>query len=182
MANTPVSDPAKQGDAVAIIPTATTAKTATPAAKPAAKPRPKPAAKSAAKSTAKPAAKAKTKAAATPAAKPAAKVAAKPAAKPKKTAPAKNAKPKKAAAPKINKSVKPKKSKLVRDSFTMPESEYDLFAAVKKRCVAKGVAVKKSEVLRAAIISFAALSDVTVLGAVKALDVIKTGRKPKGQK
>ncbi len=64
----------------------------------------------------------------------------------------------------------------------MPESEYGLFAAVKKRCVAKGVAVKKSEVLRAAIIGFAALSDAAVLAAVKALDVIKTGRKPKGQK
>lgn len=107
--------------------------------------------------------------------KPVAKSAAKPAA-------GKSAKPKKAAPAKADKNAKPKKSKLVRDSFTMPESEYGLFAAVKKRCVAKGVAVKKSEVLRAAIIGFAALSDAAVLAAVKALDVIKTGRKPKGQK
>ncbi len=115
------------------------------------------------------------KSAAKPKPKPVAKSAAKPAA-------GKSAKPKKAAPAKADKNAKPKKSKLVRDSFTMPESEYGLFAAVKKRCVAKGVAVKKSEVLRAAIIGFAALSDAAVLAAVKALDVIKTGRKPKGQK
>ena len=57
--------------------------------------------------------------------------------------------------------------------------EYGLIAAIKKRCVAKGVAVKKSEVLRAAIASFAALSDTAAMAAVQALEVIKTGRKPK---
>lgn len=156
MANTPVPDTAKQGDAAAIV---TTAKTATPAAKPAKKPAPK----AAKKPVAKPAAKAQPKAAAKPAA-------------------GKGAKAKKAAAPKADKGAKPKKSKLVRDSFTMPESEYGLLAAVKKRCVAKGVAVKKSEILRAAIASFAAQSDTAVMAAVKALAVIKTGRKPKGSK
>jgi hypothetical protein len=72
-----------------------------------------------------------------------------------------------------------KKAKLVRDSFTMPEAEYDLLAAVKKRCIAKGVAVKKSEVLRAAVIGFAALGDAAVMAAVQSLEVIKTGRPPK---
>jgi hypothetical protein len=89
---------------------------------------------------------------------------------------------KKGQSTKTAKSAKPKKAKLVRDSFTMPEPEYDLIAAVKKRCVAKGLAVKKSEVLRAAIIGFAAQSDATVKAALQALDVIKTGRPPKGQK
>ena len=70
------------------------------------------------------------------------------------------------------------KEKLIRDSFTIPESEYDLIAAIKKRCLAKGMAVKKSEVLRAAIISFAALSDAAVTKALKAVEVLKTGRPP----
>lgn len=83
---------------------------------------------------------------------------------------------------KDDKNPKPKKTKLVRDSFTMPQSEYDLIAALKKRCLAKGLAVKKSEVLRAAVIAFAARSDATVTAALKALTVIKTGRPPKVQK
>jgi hypothetical protein len=74
---------------------------------------------------------------------------------------------------------KPKKGKVITDSFTMPESEYELIAAIKKRCIVKGLAVKKSEVLRAAISGFAALSDNNVLSALKALDIIKTGRPPK---
>jgi hypothetical protein len=73
---------------------------------------------------------------------------------------------------------KVKKDKLIRDGFTIPESEYDLIAAIKKRCLAKGMAVKKSEVLRAAIISFAALSDAAVTKALKGVEVLKTGRPP----
>lgn len=76
---------------------------------------------------------------------------------------------------------KPKKVKLIRDSFTMPEPEYDLIATIKKRCMAKGLAAKKSEVLRAAIIAFAARSDTVIAGAVKALAVVKTGRPPKSK-
>jgi len=83
---------------------------------------------------------------------------------------------------KPGKIIRPKKDKLVRDSFTMPESEYSLIAAVKKRCLAKGVAVKKSEVLRAAVIGFAALSDAELTAALKTLVVIKTGRPPQGKK
>jgi hypothetical protein len=64
----------------------------------------------------------------------------------------------------------------------MPEAEYSLIAAVKKRCLALGVSVKKSEVLRAAIIGFVAQTDAAVTAAVKSLAAIKTGRPPKGQK
>ncbi|MGE5170103.1 MAG: hypothetical protein ACM3JC_06980, partial [Rudaea sp.] len=44
-----------------------------------------------------------------------------------------------------------KKAKAVRDTFTMPEPEYALMRGLKKRCVGLGVAVKKSELLRAGI-------------------------------
>jgi hypothetical protein len=64
----------------------------------------------------------------------------------------------------------------------MPEAEYDLLAGVKKRCIASGVAVKKSEVLRAAVIGFAALTDSAIVAAVQSLDIIKTGRPPKKTK
>jgi len=77
---------------------------------------------------------------------------------------------------------KPKKAKVIRDSFTMPESEYELIAAIKKRCIAKGLAVKKSEVLRAAVVVFAAQSDNSIKTALGSLEVIKTGRPLKGKK
>lgn len=88
----------------------------------------------------------------------------------------------KAPATKPEKTAKPKKDKLIRDSFTMPESEYSLIAEVKRRCLANGAAVKKSEILRAAIIGLAALPDATICAALHALEIIKTGRPPKAAK
>ncbi|HBU28923.1 MAG TPA: hypothetical protein DEB56_04030 [Thiobacillus sp.] len=83
---------------------------------------------------------------------------------------------------KAGKAVKAKKPKLVRDSFTMPEGEYALIAALKKRCLAAGVPAKKSEILRAAVANLAKLSDTSVVSALRRLDVIKTGRPAKGSK
>jgi hypothetical protein len=85
-------------------------------------------------------------------------------------------------APKSTNAAKPKKVKIIRDSFTMPDAEYALLAEVKQRCLAGGVAAKKSEVLRAAFLSFAAKSDTTLFKAIKALTPIKTGRPPKSGK
>ena len=143
--------------------------TAAPATEAPAKHSPARRAKSAVKSTTKPA---KPKLASA-AGKSVAKVAAKASAEAPKVA-------KTAKGGKADKIAKPKKAKLVRDSFTMPEPEYELIASVKKRCVANGLAVKKSEVLRAAIIAFAALSDEAVAAALQALEFIKTGRPAKG--
>ncbi len=85
------------------------------------------------------------------------------------------------AAPAV-KPVKPKKDKLIRDSFTMPESEYAAIAALKKRCLDSGVAAKKSEILRAAIAGMARLYDAEVVAAVQGLAAIKTGRPAKAAK
>jgi hypothetical protein len=80
------------------------------------------------------------------------------------------------------KAAKAKKVKLVRDSFTMPETEYAVIALLKKRCLAAGVSAKKSEVLRAAVAGLATLSDASLVSAIRRLDVIKTGRPAKGSK
>ena len=169
MANTPVSAAAKKRVVVKHVTTAAKPKTFASAAGVKAKPNLKPSIKPVAKTVTKPVTKSAAKMAINPKA-----VAVLVADKGMKSKPSKDA------SAKVGKSAKPKKSKLIRDSFTMPGIEYDLIAAVKKRCVAKGVVVKKSEVIRAAIISFAALSDATAITALQALDVIKTGRKPKG--
>src|SRR5437762_794177 len=47
--------------------------------------------------------------------------------------------------------VKARKIKLVRDSFTMPEDEYQVLGDVKKACLKAGLAVKKSELLRVGV-------------------------------
>jgi Flp pilus assembly pilin Flp len=84
-----------------------------------------------------------------------------------------------AATQKSAKPVKAKKVKLVRDSFTMPETEYALIAGLKARCLAAGVSAKKSEILRAAVAGLAKLGDAALLAALRKLDVIKTGRPAK---
>jgi hypothetical protein len=83
---------------------------------------------------------------------------------------------------KAGKPAKAKKAKLIRDSFTMPDGEYALIAALKKRCLEAGVSAKKSEILRAAVANLAKLSDASVVAAVRRLEVIKTGRPAKGSK
>jgi hypothetical protein len=109
--------------------------------------------------------------------------------RPAKVAAAKKAAPRratvaaKASAAKADKPAeKPKKLKLVRDSFTMPEAEYAEIAATKKRLLAQGTAAKKSEILRAAIRSFAALKDADLIKAIGQLEPIKTGRPAKAKK
>lgn len=110
-------------------------------------------------------------------------------AKPVKKAPA-AAKEKAAEAPKVEKAEKaakaakvkkqaPKKPKLVRDSFTIPESDYALFATLKQRVLNAGVEVKKGEVLRAALITLAKLDDAELVKAIGLVERIKTGRPKK---
>lgn len=81
-------------------------------------------------------------------------------------------------APKAKKQA-PKKPKLVRDSFTIPESDYALFATLKQRALAAGVEVKKSELLRASMALLAALSDAELVKAIGQVERIKTGRPKK---
>lgn len=123
---------------------------------------------------------------ASPAAKPAATTAKKTVRRPAAPKPALAKKAAPAARPassgKSDKPVKARKVKLVRDSFTMPETEYAVIALLKKRCLKAGVSAKKSEILRAAVAGLAKLSDASVLAAIRRLEVIKTGRPAKGAK
>jgi outer membrane biosynthesis protein TonB len=137
--------------------------------------------------TAKPVVAKPTRKPASPAAKPATTTAKKTVRRPAttpKVAPAKKAAPTAKPAPsgKSAKPAKARKVKLVRDSFTMPETEYAVIALLKKRCLKAGVFAKKSEILRAAVAGLMKLSDASVLAAIRRLEVIKTGRPAKGAK
>jgi hypothetical protein len=74
------------------------------------------------------------------------------------------------------KSTKPKKAKLVRDSFTIPKAEYVVLDELKQRALALSHPAKKGELIRAGIKALAAMSDAAFLTAMKAVPAIKTGR------
>lgn len=73
-----------------------------------------------------------------------------------------------------------KRVRLVRDSFTMPEDDLALVAALKARALKSQRETKKSEVVRAAIRTLAAMDDAALLAALSALAPIKVGRPKKG--
>ncbi len=72
------------------------------------------------------------------------------------------------------------RARLVRDSFTMPESDFALIAALKSRALAAKREAKKSELLRAGLHVLMALDSDTLLGALGRLQPLKVGRPKKG--
>ena len=103
----------------------------------------------------------------------------------KTAAPAKSAK---AAAPRVRVAAKPvvvespaaaaakPKHKLVRDSFTIPKSEYIVLEGLKLRAAKLSRPIKKSELLRAGISALHAMSDKAFLAALNGVPSLKTGR------
>jgi hypothetical protein len=73
------------------------------------------------------------------------------------------------------------KAKLVRDSFTLPEADHALLKTCKKMALTSGRETKKSEVVRAAIRAFSALSAAQQLAAYESLPQIAVGR-PKSKR
>jgi len=71
---------------------------------------------------------------------------------------------------------KAKKPKMIRDSFTIPKTEYLVIDALKERAGKLSRAAKKSELLRAGVKALAAMSDAAFLAALTAVPTIKTGR------
>jgi hypothetical protein len=69
-----------------------------------------------------------------------------------------------------------KKKKVVRDSFTMPESDYQKIAELKRKCMSAGISAKKSELLRAGLQALSALPIKRLIEVVAAVENLKTGR------
>ncbi len=70
----------------------------------------------------------------------------------------------------------PRKPKLVRDSFTIPKTEYAAIDALKTRAIALGTSVKKSELLRAGLMALVGMNDAAFKAAVAAVPTLKPGR------
>ena len=88
---------------------------------------------------------------------------------------------KKAAAPVVAPKEKPKKTKLVRDSFTMPEAEYAVLGEVKRACLKAGVDVKKSELLRIGVALIRQLDVARLKEILADLPTLKAGRPKKNK-
>jgi len=71
-----------------------------------------------------------------------------------------------------------KLSKVVRDSFTMPVADHELIGILKTRCLGLGIAIKKSELLRAGLAALERLPDESLAQVAAAVESVKTGRPP----
>jgi hypothetical protein len=68
------------------------------------------------------------------------------------------------------------RQKLIRDSFTIPKSEYVLLEALKLRAANLARPTKKSEVLRAGIAALYLMTDKAFIVALDRVPSLKTGR------
>ena len=68
------------------------------------------------------------------------------------------------------------KEKVVRDSFTMPQADYELITALKTRSLNSGVQTTKSEILRAGLLALKQMNDGDFLNKLRIVEKIKTGR------
>ena len=76
---------------------------------------------------------------------------------------------------KPKKDSKPKKVKMVRDSYSLPENEYAMLTGLKKQCLKAGVHVKKSELLRVGLSTLTKLPAATLLKTIERFVKPKTG-------
>ena len=86
----------------------------------------------------------------------------------------------KPAVSKVDKKIKTEKVKVVRDSFTIPKSEYANIAEMKKRALTLGIEIKKSELIRAGLALLLATGDAAFSKASGQVPTLKTGRPGKG--
>ena len=68
------------------------------------------------------------------------------------------------------------KAKVIRDSFSFPEQDYLKISELKKTCLAEGIHVKKSEILRAGLHLLTQLNLDELKNAVDQVEKVQTGR------
>jgi len=71
---------------------------------------------------------------------------------------------------------KGKEGRVVRDSFSFPESDHHLFLDIKKKAMRAGIEVNKSEIVRAGLNLLKSLPPSELKRALALIEKIKTGR------
>lgn len=74
---------------------------------------------------------------------------------------------------------KARKTKVLRDTFSMPKTEFEVLDALKQRAASAGRPAKKSEVLRAGVKALAAMGDIAFMAAIGAVPPLKPARAAK---
>ncbi len=74
---------------------------------------------------------------------------------------------------------KPEKIKMVRDSFSLPEADYAKLIELKKKCIAAGVHVKKSELMRLGLMQLSKLGNAALLASAKRIASVKKNKPEK---
>lgn len=77
---------------------------------------------------------------------------------------------------KKDKKIKLQKTKVIRDSFTLPQDDYAKISELKQSCLKSGLHVKKSELIRAGLRLLSKLDATQLHAELEALEKIKTGR------
>ena len=68
-------------------------------------------------------------------------------------------------------------TRVVRDIFSMPETDYQRIDQLRQACLRHGVAVNKSEVIRAGLILLSGLSADELRLALARVEKVKVGRR-----
>jgi hypothetical protein len=66
--------------------------------------------------------------------------------------------------------------KVIRDSFTMPASDYESITRIKQRAMKAGIGTNKSEILRAGLAALDTMPEKEFLKLFKGLPKVKPGR------
>ena len=66
---------------------------------------------------------------------------------------------------------------VVRDNFSMPQSDYEMISALRERCIKAGVSVSKSEVVRGGLHALDGLSTQDLLKVLGGLEKLKPGKR-----
>jgi len=80
------------------------------------------------------------------------------------------------ASEKENGAPKTENVKVVRDSFTMPQGDYELITLLKKRSLRSGIETNKSEILRAGLLALNQMTEQDFLDKIETVEKVKTGR------
>ncbi len=80
------------------------------------------------------------------------------------------------ASEKENGAPKTENVKVVRDSFTMPQTDYVLISLLKKRSLQSGIETNKSEILRAGLLALNQMTERDFLDKIETVEKVKTGR------
>lgn len=70
----------------------------------------------------------------------------------------------------------PRAAKVIRDSFTMPATDYESITRIKQRAMKSGVGTNKSEILRAGLAVLDKMTDKDLLKVFEKLPRVKPGR------